>query len=90
MVITYMISHSSNEVVLILEVVENSDHSGVLIFPRYQFQQQPFESVVKRVFLQISHKKAFARVFFSKVACLESATFLKRRLRYKCFPVNFE
>ena len=43
MVITYMISHSSNEVVLILEVVENSDHSGVLIFPRYQFQQQPFE-----------------------------------------------
>ena len=87
MVITYMISHSSNEVVLI---VESSDHSGVLIVPRYQFQQQPFESVLKQVFLQISHKKAFARVFFSKVACLESATFLKRRLRYKFFPVNFE
>ena len=46
-----MISHSCNEVV---SIVENSDHSVVLIFPRYQSQEQPFESVLKHVFLQIS------------------------------------
>ena len=48
---------------------------------------------VKKVFLEISQnsqENVCARVsFLIKVAGLRTATLLKKKLWYKCFPVNF-
>ena len=46
----------------------------------------------KKVFLKISQifqENTCWRVFFKKVAHLRAATLLKKRLWYRCFPVNF-
>ena len=47
---------------------------------------------VKKVFLKISQnsqKNTCASLFFNKVAGLMPAIVLKKRLQYKCLPVNF-
>ena len=45
------------------------------------------------MFLKISqclHKNAYVGVSFNKVAVLKSCNFIKKRLQYRCFPVNIE
>ena len=38
---------------------------------------------------QNSQENTCARVFFNKVGGKVAATLLEKRLRYRCFPVNF-
>ena len=44
---------------------------------------------VLRDFAKFTGKHLCQRLFFDKVAGLRSATFLKKRLGHRCFPVNF-
>ena len=43
----------------------------------------------KLVFCKICRKRPCRSLFFSKVADTRSATLLKKRLRHRCFSVNF-
>ena len=48
--------------------------------------------LLEKLFLKISQnsqENTCARLFFNKVAGLKAATLLKKRLWYRCFPVNF-
>ena len=44
---------------------------------------------VRRNFVKFTEKHLFQSLFLNKVAFLKSATLLKKRLRHRCFPVNF-
>ena len=44
---------------------------------------------VLRDFTKFTGKHLCQRIFFNKVACLRSATLLKKSLWHRCFPVNF-
>ena len=47
---------------------------------------------IEKVYLEISQNSQdnnCARIFFNNVAGLRPATLLKKRLWYRCFPVNF-
>ena len=44
---------------------------------------------VLKNFVKIKGKHLCRSLFFNKVAGLMSATLLKKRLRHRCFPVNF-
>ena len=46
------------------------------------------KGVIKN-FVKTTGKKLRRSLFFNKVACLSPATLLKKRLRQRCFPVNF-
>ena len=54
---------------------------------------KPFACSVKKGvlenFAKFTGKHLCQSLFFNKVASLRPATFLKKRLWYKCFPVNF-
>ena len=45
--------------------------------------------VVLRNFTKFTRKHLCHSLFFNKVAGLRPATLLKKRLQYRCFPVNF-
>ena len=50
------------------------------------------EVFCKKVFLEISQnsqENTCARAFFNKVAGLRPPALLKKKLRHRCFPVNF-
>ena len=58
------------------------------------FQKQPPEIFCKgkgvlRHFAKFTGKHLCQSLFFNKVAGLRPATLLKKRLWYRCFPVNF-
>ena len=57
------------------------------------FEKQPpevfYDKSVLRNFTKLAGKHLWQSLFFNKVACLRPATFLKKRLWYRCFPVNF-
>ena len=44
---------------------------------------------VLRNFTKFTGKHVYQSLFFNKVAGLRPATFLKKRLWHRCFPVNF-
>ena len=48
-----------------------------------------FKKSVLRNFAKFTRKHLCQRLFFNKVAGLWPATILKKRLWYRCFPVNF-
>ena len=56
-------------------------------------QKQPPEAFCKKMcswkFHKIHRKTPVPEAFFNKVAGLRLATLLKKRLWYRCFPVNF-
>ena len=58
-----------------------------------KFQKQPLEVFYKKVvfenFAKFTGKHLCRRLFFNKTAGLRPTTLLKKRLRHKCFPVNF-
>ena len=43
---------------------------------------------VLKIFSKFTGKQLCEGLFFNKATCLRPATFLKKRLRHKCFPVN--
>ena len=47
------------------------------------------EKGVLRSFTKSTGKRLCQSLFFNKVSGLRAATLLKKRLWYKCFPVNF-
>ena len=59
----------------------------------YKIQKQPPEVVYKKGvlenFTKFTGKHLCQSVFFNKVVCLRPATFFKRKLWHRCFPVNF-
>ena len=44
---------------------------------------------VLKIFAKFKRKHLYESLSFNKVAGLRSATLLKKRLLYRCFPVNF-
>ena len=49
------------------------------------------EAAVFWMFLKISQyspENTYVRIFFEKVAGLKACNFIKKRLKYRCFPVN--
>ena len=58
-----------------------------------KFQKQPAEESCKKTCsqkcLKILRKTPVPESLLNKVAGLRSATLLKKRLRHRCFPVNF-
>ena len=44
---------------------------------------------VLKNFIKLTGERLCQSLFFNKVACLEPATLLKKRLWHRCFPVNF-
>ena len=44
---------------------------------------------IKKTFAKFTGKQTYLVFFFDKVAGLQAATLLKKRLPYKCFPVKF-
>ena len=59
-------------------------------FPEYLFRSSPPEVFWKKGFLEISQnsQKGFL-IFSGGIESERPATLLKKRLRHKCFPVNF-
>ena len=59
----------------------------------FLISKQPPEVLCKkgvlRNFAKFTGKHLCQSFFFNKVAGLRSATLLKKRLLYRCFPVNF-
>ena len=57
------------------------------------FQKQPREMFYKKVvltnFAKFTGKHLSHSFFFNKVAGLSPATLFKKRLRHRCFPMNF-
>ena len=57
------------------------------------FQKQPpgvfYKKSVLKNFTKFTGKDLCQSLFFDKVAGLRPATLLKKRLWYRCFPVNF-
>ena len=66
---------------------------SVPAYPKPPIQKQPSWGVCKkgvlRNFAKFAVKHLCQSLFFNKVAGLRSATLLKRRLKHRCFPVNF-
>ena len=48
-----------------------------------------FKKGVLRNFAKFTGKHLYQSLFLNKVSGLRPATLLKKRLRYRCFPVNF-
>ena len=44
---------------------------------------------VLKIFAKFTEKRMYWSLFFDKIAGLQTATLLKERLRYRCFPVSF-
>ena len=65
----------------------------ILLLIRDDEQKQPPEVFYKKgllkTFAKFTGKHLCQSLFFNKVAGLRSATLLKMRLWYRCFPVNF-
>ena len=59
-------------------------------FPEYLFRSSPPEVFWKKGFLEISQnsQKGFL-IFSGGIESERPATLLKKRLRHRCFPVNF-
>ena len=56
----------------------------------YSFRSSHQRCSMQKVFLEISQESTCARVaFFNKVEAQRPATFLKKRIWHRCFPVNF-
>ena len=56
---------------------------------RSSHQRCSLKKGVLRNFAKLTGKFLCQSLFFNKVAGLRPATLLKKRLRHKCFPVNF-
>ena len=77
--------------------LQNSCLIAIAVFKKYRSSQRRCRNIhqrysVKKVFLkisQISQENTWIGVFFDKVEVLQSASFLRKRLQHKCFPVNF-
>ena len=73
--------------------VELLANSAVVCIVTLCFQKQPpevfYKRSVLRYFTKFTGKHLCQSLFFNKVAGLRPATLLKKRLCYRCFPVNF-
>ena len=58
-------------------------------FFRSNYQRCSMKKGILRTFAKFTGKHICQSLFFNKVPGLSSATLLKKRLMYRCFPVNF-
>ena len=63
--------------------------NGVLEFSRSSRPVVFCKKGVLENFAKFTGKHLYQSLFFNKVADLRPVTFLKKRLRHRCFPVNF-
>ena len=56
---------------------------------RKELQKQPPEVFCKKNFIKFTGKHLCQSLLFNSVAGLRHATFLKKRLWHRCFPVKF-
>ena len=65
------------------------NHDTLKRNPRISHRRCSIRNDVLRNFTKYTRKHLCQSFFFDKVAGLSPATLLKKRLRHRCFPVNF-
>ena len=65
------------------------NNSSLLDTIKKQPPDEFYKKRVLKIFAKLTGKHFCQNLFFSKIAGLRSATLLKKRLRHRCFFVNF-